>query len=210
MGMVVPFHGCAPSAGYKSGRRSWRETPDTRSTARTRKGGTSSHCETACLETPSSLASGVSPPAASIARFKDCLRSDMAIISSTAEHQSQAWLNCASKGRLYNVGVEIGARIKAARARLRPKVTQQQIADLFGITAQAVSMWEAGEAYPDPDRYPQLRQILRVTYVWLLQGEGPPPDPLDPMVLLEDRLGADYGAVGAKKGNPATRVASRR
>lgn len=208
MGMVVGFptpHGRASSAGYRSGRSSWRETPEARSTARTRKGGTSSHCEIACLDTPTDSASMVRPPAASIARFRDSARSDIARMSSTAEHKSQAWLNCKRQAWLYDPDMHIGERIKLARKRLKPKVTQQRIADLFDITASAVAEWEAGKSKPDPDKYPQLRDILKVTYAWLIEGEGPPPEPTDPRVLLEVETLANYRAAGEKNAPTPTK-----
>ena len=69
----------------------------------------------------------------------------------------------------------LGQRIKAARKRLNPPLTQKQVAAEFGITEQAVSAWERGEGPPDLEKLAQLRRILKVTYVWLLEGDGPPP-----------------------------------
>lgn len=101
--------------------------------------------------------------------------------------------------------MHIGFRIKEARTRLKPRVTQQQIADLFGITGQAVASWEAGETVPDAGKYPQLRAILQVTYAWLIEGEGPPPPPDDPEVLLEGKALAGFRGAAAKRGEAATK-----
>lgn len=103
------------------------------------------------------------------------------------------------QARLYDPNMHIGERIKLARERVKPKkVTQQQIADVFGITASAVAEWEAGNSKPDPEKYPQLREILQVTYAYLIEGEGPPPEPTDAEVILEGKTLAEFRALGAK------------
>lgn len=126
-------------------------------------------------------------------------------MSSTAEHESQAWLNCGRQAGLYDPAMHIGQRIKLARLRIKPKVTQRQIADKCGITPQAVAGWEAGDSEPDAEKYPQLRDVLRVTYAYLLEGEGQPPPADHPELLLEDRAIAHYRAVGAKNAPAPTR-----
>lgn len=47
--------------------------------------------------------------------------------------------SCSDKVMLYNIEMTLGKRIKAARERLRPRVTQAKIGALFGISDQAVS-----------------------------------------------------------------------
>ena len=183
------------SEGYKSGRRSYRETPDARSTASTRSGGTSSHCEIACAEIPSGAANAAKPPAASIARFRASLLSLMAKNSSIALPQSQAMLHCFHKVTLYNVEMTLGNRIKMARERLVPKPTQEDIAAVFNISDKAVSAWERDDAVPEPAKIPELRRILRVTYIWLFEGTDAPPSPDDPEVLIEDLASAERAAV---------------
>jgi transcriptional regulator with XRE-family HTH domain len=91
----------------------------------------------------------------------------------------------------------LGKRIKQARERLEPKPRQQDIADKLGITDKAVSSWERDQTVPEPDRLPELRRLLRVTYSWLLEGRGPPPAPDDPEVLFDDLLEAERAAVRA-------------
>lgn len=175
-------------AGYKSGRSSCRGTPVTRSTASTRSGGTSSHCETACSEMPSGPAKPAKPPTAAIARWSGSVLSAMAEISSIALPESQAALHCVSKAALYSAGMTLGRRIKAARERLEPKLTQQDLADRLGTTDKAVSGWERDKAVPEFAKMPELRRILRVTYAWLVEGHtAAPPDADDPEVLIEDR-----------------------
>lgn len=69
----------------------------------------------------------------------------------------------------------LGKRIKAARERLRPKVTQPHVAAVFHITVQAVSGWERDESIPELDKIAKLARILKVPASWLLEGRGPPP-----------------------------------
>lgn len=83
----------------------------------------------------------------------------------------------------------MGKRIKAARERIRPKLTQQALATTLGISDKAVSGWERDEASPEYAKLPELRHILRVTYAWLMEGGAtPPPSVDDPEVLIEDRM----------------------
>ena len=49
--------------------------------------------------------------------------------------------------------------------------TQQQLADLLGITNKAVSKWETGEGLPDISLFPVLAEVLDVSVDELLQGE---------------------------------------
>ena len=41
--------------------------------------------------------------------------------------------------------MSIGKRIKQARLALKPKMTQQQLADAVGVSRPAVTQWETGE-----------------------------------------------------------------
>ena len=44
--------------------------------------------------------------------------------------------------------------------RIENKVTQQQIADLIGVTSQSISKWEREESYPDIAVLPLLAQTI--------------------------------------------------
>ncbi len=200
MGMLVDFaamrsHGC-DSAGYKSGLSSERETPEIFSTAITRPDGTLSHCEIACTVMPSGTANPDNPPVELIARRSAsvfCIVNN----SSTALNLSQVPLHCACKGLLYAYRMMLGDRIKAARLRLDPKPTQGDIAEQLGVSTQAVSQWERGEDTPSAERIPALRRVLKVTYNWLMEGKGPPPDPDSLEVRLEGIPEDQRAAVGA-------------
>lgn len=71
----------------------------------------------------------------------------------------------------------LGNRIKAARERLKPKVTQAAVAKAFRVTVQAVSGWERDEHVPELDKIAKLARILKVPASWLLDGRGAPPAP---------------------------------
>lgn len=187
MGDVLLFHarasaGSEDASGYRSGRSSCRDTPDTRSTASTRRGGTSSHCEIACAVMPSGTAKPAKPPTASIARFKASLRSVMAQHESIAFQQNQALLHCEPKVGLYNVDMTLGSRISAARDKAG--LTQKQLGKYFGISGQAVSQWERNLVSPEIDKLGKLCVVLKIPSDWLLKGGGPPPDQDEISALL--------------------------
>lgn len=59
-------------------------------------------------------------------------------------------------------------RLKQARKARTPKTTQADIAKLCGVTVQAVSGWERGEAKPETDKLTKIAAYLGVTVDWLL------------------------------------------
>lgn len=80
----------------------------------------------------------------------------------------------------------LGKRIKAARERLRPKMTQGAVGAYFEITDKAVSGWERDEDRPDLGKIAKLAEILKVPSKWLLAGEGGPPAPDSLESIMED------------------------
>lgn len=101
----------------------------------------------------------------------------------------------------------LGNRIQQARKRL-PKMTQEKLGAEFGISDKAVSSWERDDTVPDVAKMAGLRRVLRVTYAWLLEGDGPPPDPNDPRVLWDDQAPAQWAAPPAQK-EPPRKVGTR-
>lgn len=63
----------------------------------------------------------------------------------------------------------------AARRRTK-KMTQQQLADLVGVTNRAVSKWETGQGLPDVAVLPDLARALGCTVDELLAGKLAEPD----------------------------------
>jgi transcriptional regulator with XRE-family HTH domain len=88
--------------------------------------------------------------------------------------------------------ITLGNRIRAARERLVPPMTQENLGAHFGITKAGISKWERDETVPKLDWLPKLRSLLRVSFAWLLSGNGPPPSVNDSTVRLDDWLVETY------------------
>lgn len=91
--------------------------------------------------------------------------------------ESQATLHCPDKGQLYDLAMSLGKRIKAARQRSIDgrKMTQADLAKVFGVTVQAISGWERDDVRPEIEKLPKLAEALAVPLEWLLMGSGSPP-----------------------------------
>lgn len=50
-------------------------------------------------------------------------------------------------------------------------ITQQQLADMLGVTNKAVSKWENGKSMPDIGIIPELCKVLDISISTLLNGE---------------------------------------
>jgi transcriptional regulator with XRE-family HTH domain len=66
---------------------------------------------------------------------------------------------------------EIGQRIKALRGEL--KLSQDEMARLFGIVRTTYNRYERGEAYPGPQVLSMLADRFNVSVDWLVCGKGP-------------------------------------
>ena len=62
-----------------------------------------------------------------------------------------------------------GEVIQVRRAALG--LSQERLAELVGVSRQAVSKWEVGDALPDTDRLLPLARVLEITVDELLSGE---------------------------------------
>ena len=70
-----------------------------------------------------------------------------------------------------------GEVIQVRRAALG--LSQERLAELVGVSRQAVSKWEVGDALPDTDRLLPLARALEITADELLSGQIRPPEPPD-------------------------------
>ena len=64
---------------------------------------------------------------------------------------------------------------KLARLRKARGMSQEQLAEALGVSRQAVSKWELGEAVPDVSRVVAMSELFGVTTDYLLKegsGEG--------------------------------------
>ena len=81
---------------------------------------------------------------------------------------------------------KIGHRISALR-RSRG-MTQTELAERLGISFQAVSSWERGNAMPDIAKLPELARMFGVTIDWLLGSpEAVPDQPEAEVAPVEER-----------------------
>lgn len=96
---------------------------------------------------------------------------------------------------LYNVDMTLGNRIKAARIRLKPEMTQAGLGAHFKVSDKAVSSWERDLTVPEVDKITTLARALKVPVGWLLEGDGPPPPPDAPQTALEHLKPGDQALV---------------
>ncbi len=80
----------------------------------------------------------------------------------------------------------LGKRLSMARTNA--KLTQSEVAEKLGVTAQSVSLWERDETSPDIDKIPEIAGLFSVTCDWLLEGEEPDQDIVEISRKLSDRL----------------------
>ncbi len=69
----------------------------------------------------------------------------------------------------------IGTRIRDARKA--KKVTQEAIAQAFGIKRVSVTQWENDTTTPSTEKIPELAALLGVSVDWLLKGGEPEREP---------------------------------
>ncbi|MBQ8503795.1 MAG: helix-turn-helix transcriptional regulator [Clostridia bacterium] len=62
--------------------------------------------------------------------------------------------------------IYLGENIK--RLRLEKGITQETLADFFGVTFQSVSRWERGESYPDITLLPEIAAYFKISIDELL------------------------------------------
>ncbi len=66
--------------------------------------------------------------------------------------------------------LQIGENIRSLRKE--KGITQEKLAELLGVTSQAVSRWESGAGYPDMDQLPGLASLFEVSMDTLLGYDG--------------------------------------
>ena len=64
---------------------------------------------------------------------------------------------------------DIGSKIK--NARLEKKITQEQVAELLGVSRQTISNWENAKSYPDIISVIKMSECYDVSLDYLLKGE---------------------------------------
>lgn len=75
---------------------------------------------------------------------------------------------------------------KIAKLRRENNYTQEQLADIFGVSRQSISKWESGAAYPEVDKLIRMGELFGCTMDYLLRdeiddpGSTAPPEPASP------------------------------
>ena len=65
--------------------------------------------------------------------------------------------------------MEIGSKIKDAR--MKTNLTQEQVAELLGVSRQTISNWETGKSYPDIVSVIKMSDLYEVSLDYLLKGK---------------------------------------
>ncbi len=90
-------------------------------------------------------------------------------------------------------GMTIGKRIQTLRKE--KNLTQEQLAEQIGVSAQAVSKWENDYSCPDISILPKLAEVLGVSTDTLLGVETLPVPPQTPQAPDGERKGKDFWPV---------------
>lgn len=75
--------------------------------------------------------------------------------------------------------MDMAERLQALRKKAN--YSQEQVADLLGISRQAISKWESGQGKPEIDNIVKLTEIYHVSADYILLGQesslAPEPQP---------------------------------
>jgi transcriptional regulator with XRE-family HTH domain len=63
----------------------------------------------------------------------------------------------------------IGEQLR--RARQKHQLSQEQIAEMLGVSRQTISNWETSKSYPDVERVMRLAEIYHLSLDELLRGD---------------------------------------
>lgn len=72
--------------------------------------------------------------------------------------------------------------------RKQSGMTQNEMAEKLGVSFQAVSLWERGEATPDVEKLEKIAELYQVSLDWLLKGKQEERVYFDFQDVLSDRL----------------------
>lgn len=190
--VVTPAGRCRlPATGYRSGRKRWRETPVTASTANTRSAGTiprASQLDTVlCAPKSNSRAKAVCPPTALHASSKASLLI-MPINAQTVDD-----VNAVSDNRARET-VRMGKtatitpspfwkRLKEALGEKWAPLNANSVAVRLGMSQGSVHRWYVGDGFPELETALHLAKEGGVCVDWLLNAVKPKhPISRDPLL----------------------------
>lgn len=84
-------------------------------------------------------------------------------------------------GRKYKRGMDIHDRI--AHARRMAGLTQDEVADHFGIKRPSVAQWEGKRSKPSMNKIIELAKLLNTTPEWIINESGAPPVKMEAKVV---------------------------
>ena len=96
---------------------------------------------------------------------------------------------------------------KILYCRKRAGLSQEALAEKLGVSRQAVSKWETGEAVPELSKLVLLAAAFGVTTDWLLSESEPEPEPVEPPA--NSAAGTAESAPGANWDESVTGVIGR-
>ena len=64
---------------------------------------------------------------------------------------------------------------KLAKLRREQNLTQEQLAELLGVSRQAISKWESGAAYPETEKLIRLGKLYHCSMDYLLMDDAGEP-----------------------------------
>lgn len=103
-----------------------------------------------------------------------------------------------------------GLKDRLRQVRGARRLTQRQVAEHVGLKLGAAQAWEAGRNFPDLPSTMAIAELLRVSAVWLVFGEGK-------QAPSDDQLAAKHGIklrerepVEIAEEHPAANVVGRR
>jgi transcriptional regulator with XRE-family HTH domain len=121
------------------------------------------------------------------------------------DSQCQSLIVAKNQALLYAVDMDLKERLQFARKRANLK--QLEVARTLGVTSQAVSQWERGEADPANEKLRPLAKLYGVTVCWILGGDEPMVDEFTrpaPQILGP----RDLKVFAAAEGGPGEMVVS--
>jgi len=73
---------------------------------------------------------------------------------------------------------------KLSKLRKENNYTQEQLADILGVSRQAISKWESDTAFPETERLIRISELYGCSLDYLLKDEADiPPRPI-PLIAL--------------------------
>lgn len=180
------------SAGYKSGRNSWRGTPVANSIGKTNSARTPfrerlSQYQTCDCEVPIKSASGFCPPAISQARSKASVDMNATYLDLGKKQQQNLsgtnYLNFGKMPVMRKVNKKaFGERVAYRRVKLT--WSQDDLAQAVGMSQQGIDNIEHGKS-ARPRGIQEIAEALETTPKWLQWEEGPEELPtIDPLLQI--------------------------